>query len=64
MYVLCRCVDADKSVLAGVSLTLLTRMADNLVEVIAAVLDVSDYVTETKMSTVDPWLTLFSLIRL
>jgi len=59
-----RCIDADESVLAGVSLSLLARMANNLVEVVAAVVDVSDYITEMKMSTVAPWLTLFSLIHL
>jgi len=35
-----------------------------LVEVVAAVVDVSDYITEMKLSTIAPWLTLFSLIRL
>jgi len=61
---LCRCIDADESVLASVSPIVLTRMAGNLIEVIAAVLDASDYVAEMKISTVAPWLTLFSLIRL
>jgi len=63
-HYLSRCIDADKSVLAGMSLSALIRMASNLVEIIAAVLDASDYVTEMKISTIAPWLILFSLIRL
>jgi len=38
-------------------------MSNNLIEVLATVIDVSDYATEMKIPTVTPWLLLFSLIH-
>jgi len=39
------------------------RMASNLVEVLAMVIDVGDYATEMKIPSVSPWLLLYALIH-
>jgi len=38
-------------------------MANNLVELLATLIDVSDYATDMKIPTVTPWLLLYSLIH-
>jgi len=38
-------------------------MANTLIEVLATVIDVSDYASEMKIPTVTPWLLLYSLIH-
>jgi len=39
-------------------------MANNLVEVLATMIDVGDYATEMKIPSIAPWLLLYALIHL
>ena len=56
-------MDCDDSVLSTVSLPVPVRLSNTLVEVLATVIDVSDYATVMKIPSVTPWLLLYSLIH-
>ena len=56
-------MESDESVLAAVSPSVPIRMANNLVEVLATVIDVGDYATEMKIPSIVPWLLLYTLIH-
>jgi len=64
MYSLCRCIEADESILSTVSPSVPIRLANNLIEVVAMLIDVGDYATEMKIPSVAPWILLFSVIHL
>ena len=61
---LCSCVDTDELVLDSLSAAALKRMANNLIEVLAAGIEAGDYGAEMTIPSVTPWLLLFSVIRL
>ena len=62
----CRCVDGDESLLANVSSSVLVRVANTLVDILAEIVDVNDCLSsvgDMKIASSAPWILLFTLIR-